>query len=101
MTVKNIIDQIEQLTGRQPEKLMLQFINDALIDISGEVKHYTRISKTDLVSYQRWYDLDNKMIDIIKVEIKDTNDRYVKIPKLADPQNILRDDTDESGSSLT
>ena len=101
MTVKNIIEQVEQIFGRQPEKLMLQLINDALIDISGEVKHYTRVSKTDLVSYQRWYDLDNKMIDITKVEIKDTNDRYVKIPKLADPQNILRDDTDESGSSLT
>ena len=101
MTVKNIIEQVEQIFGRQPEKLMLQLINDALIDISGEVKHYTRVSKTDLVSYQRWYDLDNKMIDITKVEIKDTNDRYVKIPKLVDPQNVLRDDTDESGSSLT
>ena len=101
MTVKNIIEQIEQLTGRQSEKLMLQFINDALIDISGEVIHYTRISKTDLVSYQRWYDLDSKMIDITKVEIKDTNDRYVMIPKLTDPHKLLRDDTDESSSSLT
>ena len=101
MTVKNIIEQIEQLTGRQPEKLMLQFINDALIDISGEVKHYTRISKTDLVTYQRWYKLDSKMIDITKVEIKDTNDRYIMIPKLTDPHKLLRDDTDESSSSLT
>ena len=101
MTVKNIIEQIEQLFGRQSEKLMLQLINDALIDISGEVKHYTRISKTDLVTYQRWYDLDNKMIDILKVEIKDTNDRYVVIPKLTDPHKLLRDDTDEEASSLT
>ena len=101
MTVKNIIDQIEHIFGRQPEQYMYKLINDALTDMSGEIQHYTRVSKTDLVSYQRWYELDNKMIDIIKVEIKDTNDRYVKIPKLADPQNILRDDTDESGSSLT
>ena len=101
MTVKNIIDQIEHIFGRQPEQQMLQLINDALTNMSGEIQHYTRVSKTDLVSYQRWYELDNKMIDIIKVEIKVTNDRYVKIPKLADPQNILRDDTDESGSSLT
>ena len=101
MTVKNIIDQIERIFGRQPEKYMLQLINDALTDISGEVQHYTRVSKTDLVSYQRWYELDNKMIDITKVEIKDTNGRYVKIPKLADPQNILKGDTDESASSLT
>ena len=101
MTVKNIIDQIEMLFGRQSEKLMLQLINDALIEMSGKNKHYTRISKTDLVSYQRWYDLDDKMIDIIKVEIKNTNDRYVMIPKLTDPHKLLRDDTDESADSLT
>ena len=101
MTVKNIIEQIEQLFGRQPEKLMLQLINDALIEMSGENKHYTRVSKTDLVSYQRWYDLDSKMIDILKVEIKDTNDRYVMIPKLTDPHRLLRDDTDEPADSLT
>ena len=92
MTVKNIIEQIEQLTGRQPEKLMLQFINDALIDISGEVKHYTRISKTDLVSYQRWYKLDDDVIGIKRVEILDSNDRYVMVPKLADSHRLLKED---------
>ena len=101
MTVKNIIEQIEQLFGRQPEKLMIQLVNDALNEMSGEIQHYTRVSKTDLVTYQRWYELDDKMIDIVKVEIKDTNDRYVMIPKLADPHKLLRDDTDESSSSLT
>ena len=101
MTVKNVIDQIEKVFGRQPEKYMVQLVNDALIEMSGEVKHYTRISKTDLVTYQRWYDLDSKMIDITKVEIKDTNDRYIMIPKLTDPHKLLRDDTDESSSSLT
>ena len=101
MTIKNIIEQTEILFGRQPEKLMLQLINDALIEMSGENKHYTRVSKTDLVSYQRWYELNDKMIDILKVEIKDTNDRYVMIPKLTDPHRLLRDDTDEPADSLT
>ena len=101
MTIKNIIEQTEILFGRQPEKLMLQLINDALIEMSGENKHYTKVSKTDLVSYQRWYELNDKMIDILKVEIKDTNDRYVMIPKLAGPHRLLRDDTDESADSLT
>jgi hypothetical protein len=87
MTVKNIIDQIEQIFGRQPEKLMLQLVNDALIEISGEARHYKEV--------------DSKMIDIVKVEIKDTNDRYVKIPKLVDPHKLLRGDTDEAESSLT
>ena len=101
MTVKNVIEQIEKIFGRQSEKLMLQLINDALTEISGEVKHYTRISKTDLVTYQRWYDMDSKMIDILKVEIKDTNDRYVMIPRLADSHKLLRGDTDETSESLT
>ena len=101
MTVKKIIEQVEQLFGRQPEKLMLQLINDALIEMSGENKHYTRVSKTDLVTYQRWYELDDRMIDITKVEILDTNDRYIMIPKLTDPHRLLRDDTDETSESLT
>tara|TARA_R100001082_G_C4359062_1_gene158382 strand:- start:1181 stop:1486 length:306 start_codon:yes stop_codon:yes gene_type:complete len=101
MTVKNIIEQIEQLFGQQSEKLMLQLLNDALTEISGEVQHYTRTSKTDLVTHQRWYELDNKMMDIVRVEIKDSNDRYVMIPKLADPHKLLRGDTDETAESLT
>ena len=101
MTIKNIIEQAEILFGRQPEKLMLQLINDALIEMSGENKHYTKVSKTDLVSYQRWYELNDKMIDILKVEIKDTNDRYVMIPKLADSHRILREDTDNNTASWT
>ena len=34
MTVKNIIEQIEQLFGNQSEKLMLQLLNDALTEMS-------------------------------------------------------------------
>ena len=41
------------------------------------------------------------MIDITKVEILDTNNRYVMIPKLADPHKLLRDDTDSAEDSLT
>ena len=100
MTVKNVIEQIEKIFGRQPEKYMMQLVNDALIEMIGKVQHYTRVSKTDLVSYQRWYDLDN-MVYITKVEILDTNDRYVMIPKLTDPHKLLRGDTDETSESLT
>ena len=35
------------------------------------------------------------------LEIKDTNDRYVKIPKLADPHKLLRGDTDIADDDLT
>jgi len=101
MKIKSIVEQVEKMFGRQSQKYLFQLINDGLIDVAGQAQHYSRISKTNLESYQRWYDLDDKMIDVMKVEILDTNDRYVMIPKLADPHKLLKGDTDESAGSLT
>jgi len=92
MTPKRIIEQIEKMFGRQSEAYMIQMMNDGLTEIA---------STTDLEKKKRWYELDDKMIDITKVEILDTNNRYVMIPKLADPHKLLRDDTDSAEDSLT
>ena len=101
MTVKNVIEQIEKLFGRQSEQYMFQLINDALDDISTSKGNYTVSSTTTLEQYKRWYELADKVIDIKKVEILDTNDRYIMIPKLTDPHKLLRADTDETEDSLT
>ena len=101
MTAKNIIEQIEKMFGRQSEKYMFQLINDALDDIASSKRNYTVSATSNLEQYKRWYELDDKVIDITKVEIKDTNDRYVMIPKLTDPHRLLREDTDEVDDSLT
>ena len=101
MTVKNVIEQIEKLFGRQSEQYMFQLINDALDDISTSKGNYTVSSTTTLEQYKRWYELADKVIDIVRVEIEDTNDRYVMIPKLADSHKILREDTESSEDSLT
>ena len=74
MTAQQIISQIEKTFGRQPEQYMFQLINDAL---------------------------DDAVIDVMRVEIKDTNDRYVMIPKLADSHKILREDTDSNNATWT
>ena len=100
LTVKNVIDQVEHIFGRQPESYMLRLVNDALLDISDKKQHYTVSASQDLVPKQRWYSLTDDMIDITKVEILDTNDRYVMIPKLTDPHKLLRDDTDTDSDSL-
>ena len=100
MTAKNIIEQIEKMFGRQPEQYMFQLINDALDDIASNKRNYTVSSTTTLEQKKRWYLLDDNVIDITRVEILDTNDRYVMIPKLADPHKILRADTDEDDDSL-
>ena len=99
MTAKNIIEQIEKMFGRQPEQYMFQLINDALDDIASDKRHNTSSKTTNLIGYDRWYTLHDDMIEINRVEIKDTNDRYVMIPKLADPHNILRGDTDDTSTS--
>ena len=101
MTADDIIQQIERTFGRQPQKYMIRLINDALIDMSSKKQEYTVSAKTDLEQYKRWYGLDDQVIDIIKVEVLDTNSRYVRVPKLADPHNILREDTDTTDDSLT
>ena len=99
MTAKNIIEQIEKLFGRQQEQYMFQLINDALDEISSRKMNNTVSKTTNLIGYDRWYTLSDDVIQIDRVEIKDTNDRYVMIPKLSDPHKLLRGDTDDTASS--
>ena len=101
MDVKNLIQQVEYLMGRQPEKYMMQLINDALMDMSAKIQYYSTQKKQNLNEKQRWYPLDDSVIDVFRVEILDTNDRYVMIPKLADPHKLLKDDSDDTSDSLT
>lgn len=101
MKVRDIIGQLESLFGRKPEKYMMRLINDALLEMSSKKRAYKRHKKFDLVGYDRWYELTDDIIDVIRVEIKDTNNRYVMIPKLTNPHRLLREDTDESDDSLT
>ena len=101
MNVKNLIQQVEYLMGRQPEQYMMKLINDALMDMSSKVQHYSTQKKQNLNEKQRWYPLDDSVIDIFRVEILDTNSRYVMIPMLADPHKLLKDDSDDTSDSLT
>ena len=101
MKVKDLIQQVEYTMGRQPEQYMLQLINDALMDMSSKIQSYKTEKIQNLISKQRWYKLDDSVVDITRVEILDNNDRYVMVPKLADPHKLLKDDTDETSDSLT
>ena len=94
MTVKNAIIQLEKIFGRQPEAYMIQLLNDGLIDISNKKQGYTVSAITDLEKNKRWYDLPASVMSIERVEILDSNNRYVMIPKLSDPHKLLRADTD-------
>ena len=71
-----------------------------LNEIAAEKQHNTKEKIVDLKVKQRWYTLDDDVIDITRVEVKDTDGRYVMIPKLADPHKLLKGDTDEADDSL-
>ena len=92
MKVKRVIEQIEHIFGRQSEGYMLQLINDALLDIGSTKQHLLEEKAIHLVEDKRWYDIDDDIIDITRVEIKDENGRYVMIPRLADSHKLLKGD---------
>ena len=100
MTVKTMFSQLEKLFGRNPEKYLIQLVNDGLIDIANKKQGYTVSATTDLEKKKRWYDLPATVLSIERVEILDSNDRYVMIPKLTDPHKLLRSDSDASDEAL-
>ena len=100
MTVKTIFSQLEKTFGRNSEAYLIQVINDGLMDIANKKQGYTVSSITDLEKYKRWYTLPATVMSIERVEILDTNDRYIMIPKLSDPHKLLRADTDSSNTTL-
>ena len=100
MTVKGLISQIEKTFGRQSEAYLKQVINEGLLDIANKKQSYTVSATTDLEKNKRWYELPSTVLSIERVEILDTNDRYVLIPKLSDPHKLLRADTDASNDAL-
>ena len=100
MIVENIIEQVEKMFGRQSEQYIYRLINDGLNEISAKKQHKTNDTITDLKVKQRAYTLEDAVVDLIRVEIKDTNGRYVMIPKLADSHKLLKGDTDDSVDSL-
>ena len=100
MTVKNILSQLEKMFGRNSETYLIQLMNDGLMDIANKKQGYTVSATTDLEKKKRWYTLPPTVLSIERVEILDTNYRYIMIPKLSDPHKILRADTDSSNEAL-
>jgi len=100
MTVKNMFSQLEKMFGRNSEAYLIQIINDGLIDIANKKQGYTVSATTDLEKKKRWYTLPPTVLSIERVEVLDSDDRYIMIPKLSDPHKILRADTDASNDAL-
>ena len=95
-----MFSQLEKLFGRNSEAYLIQIINDGLIDIANKKQGYTVSATTDLEKKKRWYTLPPTVLSIERVEVLDSDDRYIMIPKLSDPHKILRADTDASNDAL-
>ena len=95
-----IIEQTERIFGRQSEKYMYRLINDALNEVAATRQHNLKHELYNVIYKQRWQDLIDAMIDIVKVEIKDTDGRYVRVPRLVDSHTLLKDDTDAEDDTL-
>ena len=67
-------------------------MNDGLLDIAAERQHKIDDMKMELVENKSWYEIDDKIIDITRVEILDSNSRYAMIPKLADAHKLLKEE---------
>ena len=100
MTVKNMFSQLEKTFGRNSEAYLIQILNDGLIDIANKKQGYTVSALADLENKKRWYDLPATVLSIERVEILDTNSRYIMIPKLSDPHKLFRAYTDSSDDEL-
>ena len=100
MTVKTMFSQLEKMFGRNSEAYLIQLANEGLIDIANKKQGYTVSATTDLEKKKRWYTLPPTVLSIERVEILDSNDRYIMIPKLTDPHKLLRSDSDASNEAL-
>tara|TARA_R100001530_G_C4233589_1_gene133320 strand:+ start:34 stop:345 length:312 start_codon:yes stop_codon:yes gene_type:complete len=98
MTVKNITEQVEAVFGRQPEQYIYRLINDALNEVAAKRQHNLKHALYNIIYKQRWQSITDAMIDIVKVEVKDTDGRYVRVPRLVDSHTLLKEDTDVSTS---
>ena len=93
MTVNDIIEQIEHTLGeKQPHQYIVALINDALNDMSGKIRHVKKTKLMSLTADKRWYDLDEDMIDVFKVEVTDDDGDYIMIPKITNPDHLLKGD---------
>ena len=92
MTVKELINQVEHLYGKQPHMLIKRYINDGLLDMSGEVQHYKAVATERLKTDQKWYGLSDVMIDIDRVEVLNSDGKYEVVPRLIDADVLLESD---------
>lgn len=101
MKLATLISQVDYLYGRQPQAYVLQLINDCLDMISVTSKMYKKHEVMDLNQAQRLYNLPSDLMQIERVDIINTDNRYCLIPKLTDGFHLLKNDIDMGKGDYT
>ena len=101
MKLATLISQIDYLYGRQPQSYVLQLINDCLDQISITSKMYKKHEVMDLNQAQRLYNLPADLMQIERVDVLNTDNRYCMIPKLTDGFHLLKNDVDMGKGDYT
>ena len=99
MTVKEVINQVEMLYGRQHHIYLKRLMNDALVDISSEAKHYKSTYSEDLVLDKRWYGIPDGIIEVQRVDVLNSDSKYELVPFLSNYDELLIGDDDGAHSS--
>ena len=92
MTVKEMISEIEHLYGRQPHMYMKRLINDALLDMSGKIKHYRAEGIMELKTNQRWYAISDLALQVEQIRILNSDGNFELVPHLDDYGSLKEDD---------
>ena len=96
MTVKEVINQVEMLYGRQHHMYLKRLMNDALVDISSEAKHYKSTYSEALITDQRWYGIPDGIIEVQRVDVLNSDGKYELVPFLSNYDELLIGDDDEA-----
>ena len=92
--VQSIISQIEHVMGRKSHKYLMELMNDALDDIAAQVMYRRQTATEELVKNKRWYTLNTStMMDVIRVDIEDSDGKYRSIPRLVTNEVSISDES--------
>ena len=95
LTVKEIISRVRQVFPDAPEKYIMNLINEAMVEM-GKYNTKVEYAKANTVADQQWYTLSDtnagvEINKVFRVDFLDSDDVYVKIPRLVSGEILTMD----------
>ena len=86
LTIKEILSRVREVFPNAPQTYMISLINEALVE-AGKYNTKVEYAKANTVADQQWYTLSDtnagvEINKVFRVDFLDSDDVYVKIPRL-------------------